>query len=472
MVIHAFILEDVLQAQREVIVELAHDFSCIFPFYAEEAEDESKDFMAVEVPAGIHEDVEDTDGLAAQGEGVLRTGRNEAAAEHARNGIEFIGNAQDLAHVGLRQDVAGKTRLVLFVNGFGNAFIFTVDEGIFLAHDALEFGEFHDHLRSQVGFRQERSALQFGVIQAEVEFMVEEDRDLFQALRFVIQRSQAILEDDFLQFFCVIGEGMFLIFFKEEFGIVQAGAEDAFIAVLDRFQMVIVAVADGQEQVHELAVFIAHREIALMVLHRRDDGGFRQFQVIFIKFPTKGCRIFDEVDDFFQEVVVHDDGTALFISQLLQAVEDHLLADFRVDDEEMFLARFFISCRAFDCKIASTQETMAAADLARLDVSQFKGNDIFIEEGDEPADRTDEVEVQAAPVHAFREIEACDDAFEDVRQEGFRFSADAGDVGVNIAIFDDEVLDVDFLTPGKAHGGFRRVAVGIISDFDRRTFMF
>ena len=45
VVIHAFILEDVLQAQREVIVELAHDFGCVFPFYAEEAEDEGKDFM-------------------------------------------------------------------------------------------------------------------------------------------------------------------------------------------------------------------------------------------------------------------------------------------------------------------------------------------------------------------------------------------------------------------------------------------
>ena len=81
---------------------------------------------------------------------------------------------------------------------------------------------------------------------------------------------------------------MFLIFFKEELGIIQAGAKDAFVAVLDRFQMVIVAVADGQEEVHEFAVFIAHREITLVVLHRRDDGRFRQFQVIFIKFPTKG----------------------------------------------------------------------------------------------------------------------------------------------------------------------------------------
>ena len=68
---------------------------------------------------------------------------------------------------------------------------------------------------------------------------------------------------------------MFLVFFKEELGIVQAGAENAFVAVLDRFQMVVVAVADSQEEVHELAVFIAHREIALVVLHRRDDGRFR-----------------------------------------------------------------------------------------------------------------------------------------------------------------------------------------------------
>ena len=302
--------------------------------------------------------------------------------------------------------------------------------------------------------------------------MIEEDRNLFQALGFVVKRAQAILEDDFLQFFRVIDEVMFLIFFKEELGIIQAGAKDAFVAVLDRFQMVIVAVADGQEEVHEFAVFIAHREIALMVLHRRDDGRFRQFQVIFIKFPTKGCRIFDEVDDFFQEVVVHDDGTALFVSQLLQAVEDHLFADFRVDDEEVFLARFFVSCRAFDFEITRAQEAVAAADLARFDLGQFKGDDVFIEEGDEPADRTDEVEVQAAPVHALGEIEARDDTLHEVRQEAGRFRTDAGDVGIDITVFDNEVLDVDFLTPGEAHGGFRRVAVGIISDFDRRTFMF
>ena len=45
--------------------------------------------------------------------------------------------------------------------------------------------------------------------------MIEEDRNLFQALGFVVKRAQAILEDDFLQFFRVIDEVMFLIFFNE-----------------------------------------------------------------------------------------------------------------------------------------------------------------------------------------------------------------------------------------------------------------
>ena len=103
---------------------------------------------------------------------------------------------------------------------------------------------------------------------------------------------------------------MFLIFFKEELGVVETGPKDAFVAVLDRFQVVVVAVADGQEEVHELAFSIAHGEIPLVVLHRRNDGRFRELQIIFIEFTAESRRIFDEVNDFFQEVVVHDDRPA------------------------------------------------------------------------------------------------------------------------------------------------------------------
>ena len=124
--------------------------------------------MAVQIPAGIHEDVQDADGLTAQREGVLGARRDEAPAEHARNSVEFIGQAENLAHIGLRQFVTGKTGLVLFRKGFGDVFSFAVDHGVFLAHDALQFCKFHDHLRSQVGLSQQGRPLQGFVRQAEV----------------------------------------------------------------------------------------------------------------------------------------------------------------------------------------------------------------------------------------------------------------------------------------------------------------
>ena len=67
VVIHALILEDILQAQGKVIVELPHDRRGIFAGDAEKVQDEGEDFVAVDVPAGIHDDVQDADGLTAQG---------------------------------------------------------------------------------------------------------------------------------------------------------------------------------------------------------------------------------------------------------------------------------------------------------------------------------------------------------------------------------------------------------------------
>ena len=78
--------------------------------------------------------------------------------------------------------------------------------------------------------------------------------------------------------------------------------------------MIVVAVADREEEVHKVTIFVVHGEIALMVFHRRNDGSFRELEEFFIEFAAQGCRIFDEEDDFFQEVFVHHDSAAFFVS--------------------------------------------------------------------------------------------------------------------------------------------------------------
>ena len=83
--------------------------------------------MAVEVPAGIHEDVEGTDGLAAQGKGVLRARRMKPRL----NMPVMVSNLSAMPGLCPCRSAAGRRRqsaLVLFVDGFGHAGIFAVDE--------------------------------------------------------------------------------------------------------------------------------------------------------------------------------------------------------------------------------------------------------------------------------------------------------------------------------------------------------
>ena len=81
------------------------------------------------------------------------------------------------------------------------------------------------------------------------------------------------------------------------------------------------------------------------------------------------------------------------------------------------------------------------------------------------------MEIQRAPVHALGEAQSRNNAGQNIRQEARRFRADAGNVGVDVAVFYDQVFYGDFLAPGKAHGGLRRIAVAVVSDFDGRPFV-
>ena len=67
----------------------------------------------------------------------------------------------------VRQVVAGETRLVVLLDGFGDFFGFAVQAGVVFAHRALQFGELADHFGNQVGFRQTRGAFGCGGIRTQ-----------------------------------------------------------------------------------------------------------------------------------------------------------------------------------------------------------------------------------------------------------------------------------------------------------------
>ena len=132
----------------------------------------------------------------------------------------------------------------------------------------------------------------------------------------------------------------------------------------------------------------------------------------------------------------------------------------------------YIGSHRGDFEIARTEETVATADLAALDVGNGERNDVCAKEGDEPAQGAYEVNGLGAPDHALREAQGQNDVFQDIRQETGCFGADGRNVGIDVAIFYDEVFDGDFLAASKAHSSLGRFAFGVEGDLDGRSFIF
>lgn len=87
------------------------------------------------------EHVHDADGATAQRERVGRAGGTLADREQAADGIELVGQGDQLAHRGVGQRIAGEARLIVLADGLGDLRRFPGGGGIVAAHDALDAGE-------------------------------------------------------------------------------------------------------------------------------------------------------------------------------------------------------------------------------------------------------------------------------------------------------------------------------------------
>ena len=112
------------------------------------------------------------------------------------------------------------------------------------ADDALQFGEFLDHFGGEIGFRKQSRAL--GVIVA-AEFFDQRD----DALGFFQIGAELGLKGDLCKILDAIGERLLLIDVPEEAGVVEAGAQDSFVAVPDQAFGIAVGIHDRDEMRRE-----------------------------------------------------------------------------------------------------------------------------------------------------------------------------------------------------------------------------
>ena len=104
----------------------------------------------IQLVAAVEDDVDDAQGLAAQGVGVGGAGGQQADAETAADGVDLVGDAHQGAAVAGGQVAAGGHRQVVFVNALADFGILAGQAGVLPAHDSLEIGELVNHAAFQV----------------------------------------------------------------------------------------------------------------------------------------------------------------------------------------------------------------------------------------------------------------------------------------------------------------------------------
>ena len=93
------------------------------------------------------------------------------------------------------------------------------------------------------------------------------------------------------------------VFAHEEVRVREARAQHVLVALLHQLQVLVIAVADRNEVGQQLPVLL-DREVALVLLHHRDQHLARQTQVLGLEIAEHRGRLFDQVGGLGQQVVV------------------------------------------------------------------------------------------------------------------------------------------------------------------------
>ncbi len=246
----------------------------------------------------LDQGADDSVGGAAQRKGILGAGGNHAEGKHSGDGIGLVGDGEDGAFERARDFILHRGGLVLIVDGLADGHggalgkfhaLGLVDE-VEAADDALEFGELLYQFGGEIALGHERGLVDHALAQRGIKLGdggADLAAEVLGAGGLVIVAAEFLLEGDRLEHGHAILEGELLIGVPEEARVVEAGAQDALIAVAhDGFAFGVGdGVEHGEEVGRELAVGVFHREVLLVIAHDGDEDFFGQGEEL-------GCRSF------------------------------------------------------------------------------------------------------------------------------------------------------------------------------------
>ena len=234
------------------------------------------------------------------------------------------------------------------------------------AHDALQRGHFHHHVRRQVGLAQVRGAQRgLGLFVAQLQQRRQALHQVFDALALVEHRTQLDLEGQRGQPGAEIFQPVLHIFADEEGRVGKARADDLFVAVGHHVQVLPIAIAHGHKMRQQFTVRFKHREVALVFLHHRNQHLWRQAEVLAVKVAQQSRGRFHQVVHLVQQPGVQSIRVAAGLrDQPLHLHLDGSLAFVGVQQDALAFESVEIFFLAAHGDLFRLMETQAARDPA------------------------------------------------------------------------------------------------------------
>ncbi len=309
---------------------------------------------------------------APQSEGILVAGRNLADAEEAGEDLDLFGKRNGLRDAIFGKPVAGETRPIVLLDRGRDVRRLAVVLRVIAPHEALQLGEFTDHVGDEIGLGEHRRAIGLLWIGADVR----RDRrgDHAHAVHPLRLRAELVVIDDGPEPFDAVGEADLAVLVEEEAGVGQARAQHALVALDDRRGILRLDVADDEEAMDESAAGVGQREIFLVLLHRQDQALLRNLE----ECPIEGSRVdrgpFDQRRHLVEQRVGHQDrGAAGSLGELRDDARA-ALGEAR-DDLAFGAQRFLVGVGVADFDSGAAEEAMTVGQAAGFKAKRAHRND-------------------------------------------------------------------------------------------------
>ena len=194
----------------------------------------------------------------------------------------------------------------MILDGIGHSSRQTVVQRVVTAHDALQFGEFADHVGQQVGLGEPCG--EGGLFRefAATEFFGNGAGNRLNTRHALALRSQLVVIDNLGEPLDPRFQRFFAILIKEELGIGQTRTHHALVAADHRARVVGRDVADHEKLVRQPALRVEQRKVFLVGLHGQDQAFLRHIEEFLLELADQHVGTLDQRRHLVEQRLVVD----------------------------------------------------------------------------------------------------------------------------------------------------------------------